>query len=220
MMTSSNGNIFRVTGHFCGEFTGQRWIPRTNTSDVELWCFLWSAPWINGWVNNREAGDLRRHRARYDVIVMGLFPLGWYHYTPTQRSCWGLYWFHSVRPSVRPASRVRSVASTVQDGFFPYLIQMINGMRGCVACDDPWPWPISSRSLGLHLENRVRSVASTVLDGFFLYMAQIITIIRECVACYVFVQNLQIWIFGKFLKLSALTFKFFFTVLEGFSFHI
>ena len=26
--------------------------------------------WINGWVNNREAGDLRRHRANYDVTVM------------------------------------------------------------------------------------------------------------------------------------------------------
>ena len=26
--------------------------------------------WINGWVNNREAGDLRCHRAHYDVIVM------------------------------------------------------------------------------------------------------------------------------------------------------
>ena len=26
--------------------------------------------WINGWVNNREAGDLRRHRDHYDVIVM------------------------------------------------------------------------------------------------------------------------------------------------------
>ena len=25
--------------------------------------------WINGWVNNREAGDLRRHRAHYDVIA-------------------------------------------------------------------------------------------------------------------------------------------------------
>ena len=25
---------------------------------------------INGWVNNREAGDLRRHRAHYDAIVM------------------------------------------------------------------------------------------------------------------------------------------------------
>ena len=26
-MTSSNGNIFRVTGHLCGEFTSHRWIP-------------------------------------------------------------------------------------------------------------------------------------------------------------------------------------------------
>ena len=26
--------------------------------------------WINGWVNNGEAGDLRRHPAHYDVIVM------------------------------------------------------------------------------------------------------------------------------------------------------
>ena len=26
--------------------------------------------WINGWVNNRGAGDLRRHRAHYDVIVI------------------------------------------------------------------------------------------------------------------------------------------------------
>ena len=26
--------------------------------------------WINGWVNNRETGDLRRHRGHYDVNVM------------------------------------------------------------------------------------------------------------------------------------------------------
>ena len=26
--------------------------------------------WINGWVNNHEAGDLRHHRAHYDVTVM------------------------------------------------------------------------------------------------------------------------------------------------------
>ena len=44
MMTSSNGNIFRVTGHLCGEFTGHRWIPRTKASDAELCCFLWSVP--------------------------------------------------------------------------------------------------------------------------------------------------------------------------------
>ena len=26
--------------------------------------------WINDWVKNREAGDLRRYRAHYDVMVM------------------------------------------------------------------------------------------------------------------------------------------------------
>ena len=48
---------------------------------------------------------------------------------PEQRSCWGVYWFHSVRlsvrrpsvrPSVCPGCRVRSVTATVLDGFFPY----------------------------------------------------------------------------------------------------
>ena len=32
--------------------------------------FLWSALWINCWVNNREGGDLRCHHVHYDVIVM------------------------------------------------------------------------------------------------------------------------------------------------------
>ena len=36
MMTSSNGDIFRVTGHLCGEFTGPRCIPRIKASDAEL----------------------------------------------------------------------------------------------------------------------------------------------------------------------------------------
>ena len=44
MMTSSNGNIFRVIGHLWGESTGHRWIPFTKASDVELWCFLWCSP--------------------------------------------------------------------------------------------------------------------------------------------------------------------------------
>ena len=29
--------------------------------------------WINDWVNNREAGDLRRQDGHYDVIVMKVF---------------------------------------------------------------------------------------------------------------------------------------------------
>ena len=96
-------------------------------------------------------------------------------YTPRNEVRGGYIGFTlSVCPSVRLSVclltfRVRPVASTVQDGFFPYLVQMINSMRGCVACDDLWPWPISSRSFGLDLENPVCSIASTVLDGFFLF---------------------------------------------------
>ena len=73
--------------------------------------------------------------------------------------------------------------STVLDGFFPYLAQMITSMRGCVAYNDLWPWPISSRSFGFGHENRVRSIASTVLDGFFPYLVQMINSMRRCVAC-------------------------------------
>ena len=36
-----------------------------------LMCSMIGA-WINGWVNNREAGDLRRYRVLYDIIVMDL----------------------------------------------------------------------------------------------------------------------------------------------------
>ena len=59
MMTSSNGNIFRVTGR---------------------------CAWVNGWVNHLEAGYLRRQRAHYDVTViligvlyiwLGLFNSAW-----------------------------------------------------------------------------------------------------------------------------------------------
>ena len=46
-----------------GEFPAQR--PVTRRFDVSLICV-----WINGWVNNPEAGDLRRYRAQFDVTVM------------------------------------------------------------------------------------------------------------------------------------------------------
>ena len=43
VITSSNGNIFRVTGPLCGEFNGHWWIPLTKASDAGLCCFIWSA---------------------------------------------------------------------------------------------------------------------------------------------------------------------------------
>ena len=38
--------------------------------------FSFICVWINGWLSNREAGDLRRYRAHYDVtVMMKLVPL-------------------------------------------------------------------------------------------------------------------------------------------------
>ena len=89
--------------------------------------------------------------------------------------------------------------SAVLDGFFPYLAQMITSVRGCVAYNDLWPWPISSRSFGLGLENRsLCSIYSSwwILSIFgrkavklnhslthFPYLAQMITSMRKCGAC-------------------------------------
>ena len=104
-------------------------------------------------------------------------------------------------------NHVRSVASTVLDGFFPYLVQMITSMRRCVACDDLWPWPISLRSFDLDLENHVRSVTFSVLDRLFLYLSQIITNIRGCVACKVYNNILKLKFFANFSNFSPFTLK-------------
>ena len=66
MMTSSSGNIFRVTGPVWGESSVHRWIPLTKASDAELLYFLWSAPDTA----EQAIGDLRRHNAHYDAAVM------------------------------------------------------------------------------------------------------------------------------------------------------
>ena len=62
--------FFCVTGRLCGNSPVTGEFP-AKASDTELWCFL-ICVWKNGRVNNREASDLRRHRAHYDVTVMEL----------------------------------------------------------------------------------------------------------------------------------------------------
>ena len=76
MMTSSNGNMFRVTG-FCagnspvtagkspvtGEFQSHR--PVTRSFDV-----FFDLRLKNDWVNKQDACDLRDHRSHYDVTAM------------------------------------------------------------------------------------------------------------------------------------------------------
>ena len=40
MMTSSNGNIFHVTGPLWGKSTDHRWIPLTKVNGMQIWCFF------------------------------------------------------------------------------------------------------------------------------------------------------------------------------------
>ena len=39
-MTSSNGNIFCITGPVCGKFTGHGWIPTTKSSDAIMFSLI------------------------------------------------------------------------------------------------------------------------------------------------------------------------------------
>ena len=70
MMKSSNGNIFPPYWPFVRGIHR----PPVNSPQKGQWrgalMFPLICAWINGWVNNREAGDLRRHRAHYDITVM------------------------------------------------------------------------------------------------------------------------------------------------------
>ena len=55
----------------------QRYLPLVrgiHRSPVARWLLMFSfiCAWINGWVSNRDAGDLRRHRTHYDITVMEL----------------------------------------------------------------------------------------------------------------------------------------------------
>ena len=59
MMTSSDGNFLRVNSPVNSPHKGQG-----------RGALMFSFIWINGWLNNGDAGDLRRHSAHYDVTVM------------------------------------------------------------------------------------------------------------------------------------------------------
>ena len=78
MMTSSNGNIFRVTGPLCGDFTGDRWIPLTRPVtrsfdiffDLHLKKLLSKQSW--GWWLETPSRLLWRHCSDLDWGYYGI----------------------------------------------------------------------------------------------------------------------------------------------------
>ena len=109
MMTSSNGNISRVTGHLCGnspvtgEFTSQ-----SQWRGALMFSLFYA--WINGWVNNGEPGDLRCHRAQYDAVVIQLRAQWWGKFVIT--FLYVQFWIRLAAVSKRD-KKVRTVAFLV-----------------------------------------------------------------------------------------------------------
>ena len=89
-LTRSGSNQFKISvfdnGHFHDDVIKWKHFPlywpfvrgihrsTVNSPHKGQWrgalMFSLTCVWINGWVNNRETGDLRRHHAHYDVTVM------------------------------------------------------------------------------------------------------------------------------------------------------
>ena len=134
-MTSSNGNIFRLTGPFCVPVNS----PHKGQGRGALMFSLICA-WINDWVNNREAGDLRRHRNHYDVNVITGVTLflsvrrrrrrrrrrRHLHYHPRLQAC-----VHTITPG-----HLFWFVSLLAD-WWPWSID--NLLR--FWSNFPWPWP-------------------------------------------------------------------------------
>ena len=80
-----------------GEFTAPWW---TLVTKAMQWrgalMFSLICAWTNDWVNNRDAGDLRGHRAHHDVIV--IINLSFHCMSPL-----ALRWHHT-RVSIHPHS--------------------------------------------------------------------------------------------------------------------
>ena len=72
MVSLSISCLCMVTRYWPFLWVIHRW--PVNSPHKGQWCvtvmfsLIWA--WTNGWVNNWSAGDLRRHRAHYDVTVM------------------------------------------------------------------------------------------------------------------------------------------------------
>ena len=106
MMTSSNGNIFRVAGPLCGEFTGPRWIPAQRPVtrsfdvffDVRLNKRLSKQSW--GWWFETPSHPLWRH-SNVNCVSSEL-P----HIHATTEACAYFVWFRVVNTSITTWTQV------------------------------------------------------------------------------------------------------------------
>ena len=127
------------------EFPSQ-W-PMTRSFDVFFIC-----AWINGWVNNRVAGDLRRRRAHYDVTVMKMiwfrcvFMLEQIALHASIFDCWNMK-MHILKPSLDFCVNAYIYRLLVEKSLHYYYVLKWNELiYGSCYCVIVWQksYPVSS----------------------------------------------------------------------------
>ena len=119
--------------------------------------------WTNGWVNNCDAGDLRRHPAHYDVIVMYFINSSWAHNRYVANIPFAMIWmFQSVSQfrtchdsrAVVPCAEMWPVRSTIHRmrpkrtftrcwlRAHELLVKWVRGLNSCLLQQVMWPWPM------------------------------------------------------------------------------
>ena len=133
MMTSSNGNIFRVTGPLCGEFTGpgefpaQRPVPRSFDVffDLSLNNRLSKQPW--GWWFETPAWSLWRHRNVTNRNYLNLHS----HYNTDKQLLYRILWMklHLSFGKKFTTERVNLISSSNIEAQVDVLVMV------CFLCD-------------------------------------------------------------------------------------
>ena len=93
-MTSSNGNIFRVTVPLCGTVIHRSPVdsPQKGTVARTVNVFLLSV-WTNCWTNTRSTGNSRRHYRHNDVKSVCHLGVDMKRNPNVSRDCWKTYNF-------------------------------------------------------------------------------------------------------------------------------
>ena len=106
--------------------------------------------WINGWANNREAGDLRRYRGHYDVIAMqwcALVVAGWHEVfltlTWSTTVILALLWRHNERDGVSNHRCLR-----LPNHLFRRISKKTLKLRVTGLCEGIHRWVVNSTHMG------------------------------------------------------------------------
>ena len=134
-MTSSNGNIFRVTGHLCGEFTGQRWIPRPVTPSFDIFFNLRLNKRLSkhswGWWFETPSRPSWRHCNAMSLLLHHVSSL----HSTSRGKCISLQWRHNEHKGVSNHQPYDCLLNLL----FRRRWKITSKLRASGLCEGNWP---------------------------------------------------------------------------------